>query len=330
MNMEDTAPRIPVGLVEAVLTTTHAAELLAGRETHMPALHFIGEIVPFTQDVSWIREIVAGYLPTNYSGNTLDEVSRMVSDSLKKGYDNPKKKSKPRTAAQEANAIVSASALEIFHTPQNVAFVALTEPGSGTRCFPVRDDAMKGWVLLRYYKATGKTLHKQALAEVIDLLVAKAIHEAPEKEVHIRLAGSNGDVYYDLGQPDKAFVKITSSGWMLERDVPLRFHRPAGFGKQVTPEPGRNLNALRDLLHLDEKNWVLLLAFILVSLRPRHPYMVLLVSGVHGSGKSMFSELIKRILDPNALESSASREMSTRWQYKLRRRGCSFTITPRL
>ncbi len=120
--------------------------------------------------------------------------------------------------------------------------------------------------------------------------------------MHIRLAGSNGYVYYDLGQPDKAFVKITSSGWTLERDVPSRFHRPAGFGIQVAPEPGGNLNALRDLLHLNDKNWVLLLAFIIVSLRPSHPYMVLLLSGGHGSGKSMISELVKRILDPNALE----------------------------
>jgi hypothetical protein len=268
----------------------------------MPTLHFVGEIVPFTQDTAWIRDIVAGYLPAGYAGNTLEEVARMVSDSLKKGYDAPKKTSNKLSAAQEANAIISRSTLEIFHTPQNEAFVAITEAGTGTRCVPVQSDFMKSWARLRYHKVTGKTLRKETLAEVIDLLEAKAIHDEPEKEVHIRLAGSNGDVYYDLGQPGKAFVRITSGGWTLEGDVPLRFHRPAGFGKQVAPKPGGNLTALRDLLHLDKKNWVLLLAFILVSLRPRHPYMVLLVSGVHGSGKSMFSELIKRILDPNALE----------------------------
>ena len=89
--MEDTAPRIPIGLIEAVLSTTHAAGLMAGRETHVPALHFVGELVPFTQDVPWIREIVAGYLPADYAGNTLDEVARLVSDSLKKGYGTPRK-----------------------------------------------------------------------------------------------------------------------------------------------------------------------------------------------------------------------------------------------
>ena len=65
---------------------------MAGRETHVPALHFVGELVPFTQDVPWIREIVAGYLPADYAGNTLDEIARLVSDSLKKGYGTPRKK----------------------------------------------------------------------------------------------------------------------------------------------------------------------------------------------------------------------------------------------
>ena len=85
-------------------------------------------------------------------------------------------------------------------------------------------------------------------------------------------------------------------------DGPPRFYRPAGFGVQVVPEAGGDLNALRDLLHLEEKNWVLLLAFMIICLKPTHPYMVLLLSGGHGSGKSMISELVKRIIDPNALE----------------------------
>ena len=201
-----------------------------------------------------------------------------------------------------ATLIISTSETSLFHTPQNVAFVALTKPGAGTICHPVRSEAMKAWVRLRYHEATGKTLSREALTEVLDLLEAKAIYEAPEEEVHVRLAGSNGDVYYDLGQSDGPLVKITPTGWSLVMDGPPRFLRPDGFGAQAVPVGGGDLNALRDLLHLDEKNWVLLLAFLIVCLKPTHPYMVLLLSGGHGSGKSKISELVKRIIDPNALE----------------------------
>lgn len=303
--MEDTAPRIPIGLVEAVLNTPQGAGLMAGGDTHLPALHFVGEVVPFTQDVQWIKEIAAGYLPPNYSGNTLDEIPKMVSDSVKKGYGAPLKgrsRSDGPSAAQLATMIISTSEIEIFHTPQGLAYVAITTPDGGTVCHPVRSEAMKGWVRLRYYFATGKTLGRDALTEALDLLEAKAVYTSPEDKVYLRLAGSDGDVYFDLGQADGAQVKITPTGWSVVIDGLPRFHRPNGFGMQVRPERGGNLLELRDLLQLDDKNWVLVLAFLLISLKPAHPYMVLLLSGGHGSGKSKISELLKRIIDPNALE----------------------------
>jgi hypothetical protein len=203
-----------------------------------------------------------------------------------------------------ANMVISTSELGIFHTPEGVGYVAITNPENGQRCHPIQSDAMKAWVRLRYYQATGKTLSREALTEVLDLLEAKAIYTAPEEEVHVRVAGHGSDVYYDLGQPDGTMVKIApaTGNWTLVREVPVRFHRPNGFGMQAIPERGGNLDDLRDLLHLDDKAWVLILAFLLISMRPTHPYMVLLLSGGHGSGKSKISELIKRIIDPNALE----------------------------
>lgn len=302
--MEDKAPKIPIGLVEAVLNSTHAAGLMTGGDTHYPALHFVGEVVPYTQDPQWIAEIVAGCLPLNYSGNTFDEIPRMIADSVKKGYDTPSKgngRNSGPSAAQMANMVISTSDLELFHTAQDVAYVAIFTPESEQRCHPVRSEATKAWIRLRYYQATGKTLGRDALTEVLDLLEAKALYTAPEEPVHVRVAGHGGDVYYDLGQPDGTMVKITPTGWTLVREAPVRFYRPNGFGVQAIPEGGGDLNDLRDLLHLDQKNWVLLLAFLLISLRPMHPYMVLLLSGGHGSGKSKISELMKRLIDPNDL-----------------------------
>lgn len=302
--MQDNAPKIPIGLAEAVLNSSHAAGLMAGGDTHMPALHFVGEVVAFTQDVAWISEIIAAYLPAGYSGNTLKEIPGMIRDSLKKGYGRPKADKKPPTAAEVGLNLIRNVEMELFHTPQRVGFAALTRPDTGTICHPIRSDAMKGFIRLRYNRPTGKTIGRDALAEIVDLMEAEAVYMSPEEEVHVRVAGQGDDVYYDLGQPDGTIVKITpaTGSWTLVREAPVRFHRPNGFGTQVIPERGGNLNDLRDLLQRDEKSWVLLLAFLIISLRPTHPYMVLLLSGGHGSGKSKISELIKRIIDPNALE----------------------------
>ncbi|MDX8518731.1 hypothetical protein [Mesorhizobium dulcispinae] len=300
--MEDTAPKIPIGLVEAVLSTNHAAGLMTGGDTHMTALHFVGEVVPYTQDPQWITEIAAGYLPVDYSGDTLKEIPRMIADSLKKGYGSLKSPDKKPSAVDIGLKLVREVGMELFHTPQQVGFAALARQETGTVCYPIRSEAMRGYIRLQYHHATGKTISREGVAEIIDLMDAEAIFMSPEEEMHVRVAGHGSDVYYDLGQPDGTLVKITPTGWVLVNDAPVRFYRPNGFGVQVIPERGGSLNDLRDLLQRDDKSWVLLLAFLLIALRPTHPYMVLLLSGGHGSGKSKISELIKRIIDPNTLE----------------------------
>jgi len=300
--MQDTAPKIPIGLLEAVLNSANAAGLRAGGDTHMPALHFVGEVVPYTQDVAWITEMAAGCLPVGYSGNTLSEIPGMIKDSVNKGFATRKADRKPPSAAETGLKLVRDVGMELFHTPQQVGFAALTRPDTGTTCHPIRSEAMKGFIRLRYHLATGKTISRDALTEVIDLLEAEAIFMSPEEMVHVRVAGHGGDIYYDLGRPDGKMVKITSADWTLVREAPVRFYRPNGFGTQAIPERDGNLNYFRDLLQRDDKSWVLMLAFLIISLRPTHPYMVLLLSGGHGSGKSKISELIKRTIDPNALE----------------------------
>lgn len=183
-----------------------------------------------------------------------------------------------------------------------LGYAALTRTENGTICHPIRSEAMKGFIRLHYHLATGKSIGRDALAEIIDLRDAEAIFTSPEEEVHVRVAGHGGDLYYDPGQPDGTMVKITPAGWTLVRAAPVRFHRPNGFGMQAIHERGGDLNDLRDLLQRDDKSWVLLLAFLVISLRLTHPYMALLLSGDHGSGKSKISELVKRIIDPNMLE----------------------------
>ena len=63
-----------------------------------------------------------------------------------------------------------------------------------------------------------------------------------------------------------------------------------------------DLEDLRALLDLDEPTWPALLAFLIGALNPHGPYFCLLVEGEQGSGKSFICSLIKKTLDPNAVE----------------------------
>ncbi|TCQ78686.1 hypothetical protein EDF68_10687 [Ochrobactrum sp. BH3] len=297
---------IPVSLIETALNSSNAAALLERGGTHDAALRFVGEMVAFTQDSDWISAIVAGFLPANYSGNTLEEIPGMVSDSINNGFASPARsntKEEKLSAAQQANLILNSSQMGLFHTPEGVGFVAFTNQQGGIVRHPIRSEAVKNWVRLCFHRATGKTLGRDALTEVLDLMDAKAHYEGALSKVNVRIAGNEEEIYYDSGEADGTIVRISAEGWQLVNNAPIHFQRPAGFVVQVLPDETRGrLSDLRNLLQLDDKNWVLLLAFLLISLKPVHPYMVLLLSGGHGSGKSKISELVKRIIDPNALE----------------------------
>jgi hypothetical protein len=273
VKMNENSTIVPIVMMEAALNSGHAADLIAGRDTHMPALHFVGEIVRFTQDADWIKDIVAGYLPLGYKGNTLAEIAGMMADSVKKGFARSKASDKAPSAADVGLSLVRGPEISLFHTAQNVGFIAVSSSEHGTVCHPVRSEATKGLIRLRYHRSTGKTISKEALAEVIDMTEAHALYEAPQEVAHVRIAGTADAVYYDLGRPDGTIVKITATAWTLVRNAPVYFYRPDGFAAQVIPKNGGNLNHLKELLQLEGRSWVLFIAFLLVCLRPTHPYI---------------------------------------------------------
>jgi len=59
---------------------------------------------------------------------------------------------------------------------------------------------------------------------------------------------------------------------------------------------------LRKYIASDDDTLMLLTAWLLGCLRPEGPYPVLTISGEQGSGKSTVLRLMRRIIDPHALD----------------------------
>jgi hypothetical protein len=56
---------------------------------------------------------------------------------------------------------------------------------------------------------------------------------------------------------------------------------------------------LRRLINIgDDKNWVLLLSWLVAAFRPHGPYPVLIFQGEQGSAKSTTAKLLRRLIDP--------------------------------
>jgi hypothetical protein len=189
---------------------------------------------------------------------------------------------------------------ELFHTATGTAYADLLVDGH-RETWPIRSKRFRGWLRRRYYEATGGALTGQAISSELDLLEARAQFDAPERSVHIRLAEEAGRIYLDLADEHWRAVEIGSDGWWVNKSPPVRFRRPAGMLPLPVPERGGSIEVLKPFLNLSSRNdFVLVVAWLLATLRPGGPYPLLAISGEQGSAKTVLSKMLKALVDPNA------------------------------
>jgi hypothetical protein len=189
---------------------------------------------------------------------------------------------------------------ELFHTATGTAFADLLINGQ-RQTWPIRSKRFRAWLRRRHYHATGEALSAKAVRSALDLLEAQAQFDAPERSVHVRVAEHAGHIYLDLADECWRSVEIGPGGWRVIGSSPVRFRRPSGMLPLPVPEPGGSIEALVPLLNFGSRNdLVLVVMWLLATLRSRGPYPLLAISGEQGSAKTVLCKLLKALIDPNA------------------------------
>lgn len=125
---------------------------------------------------------------------------------------------------------------------------------------------------------------------------------------YIRVGGKVGELYIDIANDTNDAWCISESGIKRVPGGPshIRLLRGAGVLPLVDPDlstPASQLvPLLRNFVKAPDDEMMLLVAWLLGSVRPEGPYPVLTISGEQGSGKSTILRLLRRIMDPHALD----------------------------
>jgi hypothetical protein len=192
-----------------------------------------------------------------------------------------------------------AQSAELFHSPDGTAFADLDINGH-RETWPIRSKGFRRWLARRFYDALHGAPSSEALASALNVIEAKAHFDAPEREVYIRVGGLDGRLYLDLADETWRAVEVTTTGWRVIDDPPVRFRRTAGMRALPVPVRGGSVEKLRSFLNVrSDADFVLVVAWALAVLRNRGPYPVLVLSGEQGSAKSSFSAILRALLDPN-------------------------------
>jgi hypothetical protein len=201
---------------------------------------------------------------------------------------------------KQADILVSLAAdADLFHAADGTSYADL-EINGHRESWPIRSKGFKRWLARQFFEATGGAPNSDALQSAFNVIEAKAHFDAPERAVHIRVAGLDGRLYLDLGDESWRAVEIDATGWRVIDNPPVRFRRAAGMKPLPTPVSGGSVEVLRSFLNVQsDTDFVLVVAWALAVLRDRGPYPVLALSGEQGSAKSTFSAILRALLDPN-------------------------------
>lgn len=151
-----------------------------------------------------------------------------------------------------------------------------------------------------FYKTTGQAASTENISKLIGIKSAELSIEGPSCPVFRRVGRVGEKHYLDLCNGGK-IIELTADGWKVVTEPEGIFFVRTGSKEEALPlpEPGGDVLSLRKVLNAPEGTIKLLLAYLVCALRPGFPYVVLVVEGESGSGKSSATRILKYLIDPS-------------------------------
>ena len=206
-----------------------------------------------------------------------------------------------RPSHKDALIRVADSCFEFWCNPQRVAHA--TFPVRGTRAHgQIRGRDFRVWLAGEYYRATGSAVGNQALDDCLRLLESRALIDGACHETFIRVGRAGNDrIFIDLGDETWRAIEVDRHGWQVISDPPVHFLRPATM--RALPEPeasGLSIErVLRPFVNASDPDFRLVVAWLVAAWRPSGPFPILVANGEMGAGKSVFSRMLRTIIDPS-------------------------------
>lgn len=168
----------------------------------------------------------------------------------------------------------------------------------------IRSQEFRQWLAQRLWDTERKACGSEALHAAVNALAGTARFDGKQIELENRVAWhEGGSLWYDLSDRQGQAVRVTADGWEIVAEPPILFRHFSHQQPQVLPLRGRPLTALLPLLNLaDCRHGPLLLVYLVTCLLPDIPHPLAVFFGPQGAAKTTTTRLLRRLIDPTALE----------------------------
>jgi phage/plasmid primase-like uncharacterized protein len=163
--------------------------------------------------------------------------------------------------------------------------------------------SFRTWLHAEFYASTTKAARAQSVSEALTTLSGIGLHDGDLVDVHIRCAALGDGYVIDMCEPGKSrAIVVRPGGWTISEHHGVMFVRADNMKPLPEPIGGGTLDALWSLVNVQRDARLLVLTWLLECLRPDAPFPLLEAIGEQGSAKSGLQKLLKRLIDPSAIE----------------------------
>jgi hypothetical protein len=153
-----------------------------------------------------------------------------------------------------------------------------------------------------FYTVDGAVPSNSSLGDAFNVLLADCADAAPEPCYRRVAPHPGGGIVVDLGGPTGTVVVVSPhdpAGWRHVSPSPVLFSRTDVMGSMPDPVAGGSLDEIQRLFDLSDRQWALLLGWILATFDRDIPHPILAIFGPAGAGKSCLARLLVQLCDPS-------------------------------
>ena len=199
-------------------------------------------------------------------------------------------------------ALMESEGVELFHDDLGDGF-ARVPVGGHRELWRCRGKDFKRWVAGRFWQSEQKAANSEAVTAALNVVEAMARFEGEEHRLANRVARADDTIWYDLSDREWRAAKIMPGSWEIVADPPILFRRYSHQRHQPEPERGGDLRDLLQFVNIsDESQRLLLLVYVVCCFVPDIPHPIPVLHGPQGSAKTTLFRMLRRLVDPSAIE----------------------------
>ncbi len=208
---------------------------------------------------------------------------------------------KNETQAETIIRLVEEKGTVLFHDTAKDPYAAIMMDGH-REVWAIDNGDFNIWLNSLYYSAEKRPAKKDSLSQAKEVLKAKAVFENTKAiPLDTRVMQSDNAFWYNLSNDNWSAVKITNEGWTTVDNPPILFRRFRHQNSQVHPSAEGDIKCILKYINLQE-NHTLFLCWLVCCFVPNIPHAMPIFFGEKGAAKTTACTLLKKLIDPSALE----------------------------